>query len=444
VSPASDPPPLFLHRRLTRAHLWTTACLAAALLAGGICAFDLACRALVRAELRTLHAALSVPGDGTAGVYLAPGVEAGPVLRAALGPGPAAGAVNGGPAGPSGNVRAALAAAPRLCALRVLDGSGHEAWAWPNPAAAWDLQQADLSLPGRSLRTDLYLFAPRVWVLRWERTLPAGPGGGPWIVRLWFDLTPWLVRVLLPALALLLGALALHHVHTARALRRQTRLLDEGLSALEGQTAALLEGAPPERFEGGAFAWTRRAAELLNRIVTHLSQQTQQVEITHQRDPLTGLYTRRYLMDHMEVEIKRCKRYRHPMAFIMLDLDHFKRLNDEYGHQMGDQVLITVGQVLRANLRETDTCARYGGEEIALVLTETHLRMAMVLAEKLRLRIAAAPVTFQDKTVRVTASMGVTSFLGGEEDSMEEIVKRADQALYEAKRAGRNQVRRAI
>ncbi len=192
------------------------------------------------------------------------------------------------------------------------------------------------------------------------------------------------------------------------------------------------------------FCFSPGFGVVLKRVVDEFYRRTQQVEITHQRDALTGLYTRRYLMENMEVEIKRCKRYRRSMAFLMIDLDHFKRLNDEFGHQLGDQVLTTVGQVLRSNTRETDLCARYGGEEIALVLTETPLKQAVILAEKLRTRIAAATIPFQDRTLHVTASFGVTSFLGGEEDSMEEIIKRADQALYEAKRAGRNLVRKAI
>lgn len=431
------PLPIFLHRRLSRTHLWITAGLAAVLCAVAVVGFDRVCRMRVRSELATLRTVLGGLGGPGSGTWSAAGTEAGAVLRTALG----VGSLDGGV---PGNTQTTRSGSSLLCGVRVLDPAGREVWAWPDHDTARDLQRSDLSFPGRSLRTDLYASFGRIWTYRWERAVPAGAAGGRWAVRLWFDVTPWLLQGLLPVWALLLVLLVLQHLLSVGTYRSLSRRLSQELTDLESRISALLEGAPAERLEGGRFALTQRMAGLLNRLVEHFSLRTRQVEITHQRDPLTGLYTRRYLMENMEAEIKRCKRYRRSMAFLMIDLDHFKRLNDEFGHQMGDQVLTTVGQVLRANTRETDLCARYGGEEIALILTETPLKQAVILAEKLRARIAAARVTFQGRTLHVTASFGVTSFLGGEEDSVEEIVKRADQALYEAKRAGRNLVRKAI
>lgn len=155
-------------------------------------------------------------------------------------------------------------------------------------------------------------------------------------------------------------------------------------------------------------------------------------------DPLTQLSNRRRLESDLETEWDRSRRYGRPMSFVMLDLDHFKLLNDQYGHLVGDTVLRATATALDAVLRSSDTAYRYGGEEIALILRETGPDDAAIVAE--RLRVAVADLTVEGTDASVTASLGVASAT----DDMAhqtELVSFADAALYEAKSGGRNRVK---
>jgi diguanylate cyclase (GGDEF)-like protein len=154
-------------------------------------------------------------------------------------------------------------------------------------------------------------------------------------------------------------------------------------------------------------------------------------------DGLTRLPNRRRFETDMDTEWERCRRYGRPMALVMLDLDHFKKLNDEYGHLTGDQALRGVADAINHVLRTSDTGYRYGGEELALLLRETSMREAIAVAE--RVRQAVEGVRVDDSAVRVTASLGVAERRAGML-SAEELVSAADAALYTAKHAGRNRV----
>jgi diguanylate cyclase (GGDEF)-like protein len=157
-------------------------------------------------------------------------------------------------------------------------------------------------------------------------------------------------------------------------------------------------------------------------------------------DELTGLYNRRYLLERLEQEVLRAKRYGPPLCLIMLDLDHFKHINDTYGHLIGDHVLARVGSALRNTIRATDVAGRYGGEEFCIVLTETSLQGACATAERLRQCIAAAVFTADDRTTfHATCSLGVAAYTPDLPD-VHELLMRADRALYKAKAAGRNRV----
>ena len=156
-------------------------------------------------------------------------------------------------------------------------------------------------------------------------------------------------------------------------------------------------------------------------------------------DGLTGLANRRTLDEELVLEWRRADRVGDSLAFILLDLDDFKRVNDTHGHQAGDAVLRAVGQVLLEGVRQVDLAGRYGGEEFALVLPETDLPGALKLAERLRVALETTPVELADgKTLQVTASFGVA--LKDELSSADELVAVADEALYAAKRAGKNRV----
>jgi diguanylate cyclase (GGDEF)-like protein len=161
-------------------------------------------------------------------------------------------------------------------------------------------------------------------------------------------------------------------------------------------------------------------------------------------DELTGLFNRRRFQEAMATEVERSKRFGQPVGLVLLDLDDFKAVNDTYGHQQGDLVLREVARVLRETSREIDEPARYGGEELAVVLPGTDLEGAYNLAERVRAGIEelALPLLDGEGTLGVTASFGVAT-LPGSADDMRELVAAADEALYRAKRAGKNRTVRA-
>ncbi|MEI6310507.1 MAG: sensor domain-containing diguanylate cyclase, partial [bacterium] len=154
-------------------------------------------------------------------------------------------------------------------------------------------------------------------------------------------------------------------------------------------------------------------------------------------DPLTGLYNRRHFNASGEMEFQRAVRYDLPLSAIMMDIDHFKRVNDTYGHAAGDRVLVAVAAVCIRGLRSMDLHARYGGEEFCFLLPETAPKGALNLAERLRAAVAALHFDSDKGSFALTASFGVAERLAGE-DSIDPLLERSDRALYEAKRGGRN------
>lgn len=162
-----------------------------------------------------------------------------------------------------------------------------------------------------------------------------------------------------------------------------------------------------------------------------------------QIDGLTGLWNRAYFDRRMHEEAMAAARYEREVSLVLIDLDHFKRLNDDHGHPFGDRVLQSVGEVLWAELRSVDAPCRYGGEELALILTETDLDGALVVAERVRLAIATMGLRHKGALVPVSASIGVASaslVQPPADVTAELVVELADQALYRAKRTGRDRV----
>jgi two-component system cell cycle response regulator len=156
---------------------------------------------------------------------------------------------------------------------------------------------------------------------------------------------------------------------------------------------------------------------------------------------LTGLHNRRYLSIHLDSVMERMRDSEKPVSFLMIDVDHFKKVNDTYGHGVGDEVLHEIGQQILRNIRGFDLAARYGGEEFAVVMPDTPVEVALGVAERLCEKMASEPVrvTGSKDKIRVTLSIGV-AVSEGQNETAENLLKRADEALYEAKRAGRNQV----
>ncbi|MBC8492163.1 MAG: diguanylate cyclase [Chloroflexi bacterium] len=156
-------------------------------------------------------------------------------------------------------------------------------------------------------------------------------------------------------------------------------------------------------------------------------------------DGLTGIYNRRHFFELAEHELSRARRYGHPVSAIMLDVDHFKQVNDTYGHAAGDQVLRAVAERCGDNIRDIDILGRYGGEEFAIILPATDLTVAQIAAERLRRCIADVPVPTDKGDLTVTISLGVASSAQDDED-VAALLNRADAAMYAAKQAGRNRV----
>ncbi|MDY0116997.1 MAG: GGDEF domain-containing protein [Sulfurimonadaceae bacterium] len=185
-----------------------------------------------------------------------------------------------------------------------------------------------------------------------------------------------------------------------------------------------------------AIAQSRKEQERLEHLV---SVRTREIELLSQTDALTGLYNRRHLEETLDKEFKRARRYNHDLSIIMLDLDHFKHINDTYGHMAGDEVLRKVSAIIQSCQRETDFIGRYGGEEIVIVLPETDLKASAQVAETILKSISAQPIEFESKSIYVTTSIGISSIRKMHLDYLM-IFAEVDETLYIAKENGRNRI----
>jgi two-component system cell cycle response regulator len=158
------------------------------------------------------------------------------------------------------------------------------------------------------------------------------------------------------------------------------------------------------------------------------------------RDSLTDLFNHRHSIELVSHEFERVGRYQESFSVLMIDIDHFKQINDEHGHPVGDVVLRDVAHLLKDTLRTVDAVGRYGGEEFLAVLPHTTSEEAVQTAERVRQRVEQHGFKVQDKTLKVTISIGVATYPGGHADSASTLIREADQALYRAKDAGRNRV----
>ncbi|WP_353930312.1 diguanylate cyclase [Okeanomitos corallinicola TIOX110] len=211
-------------------------------------------------------------------------------------------------------------------------------------------------------------------------------------------------------------------------------------------------------FEKGAVDYLTKpfnTGELLARVKMHLelkySRQklkklleeqvalVQQLEKLANTDTLTGIWNRRYLLIVAEQEIKRSQRYNFSFSVLLIDIDKFKKINDTYGHNVGDEVIIFMTQIVINNLRKPDCFGRFGGEEFVVLLPETDTDEALIVAERIRTSIQNQSITVEDKQVSITISIGVSGYHLGDK-TIDTMIQRADQALYQAKNQGRNRV----
>jgi diguanylate cyclase (GGDEF)-like protein len=157
-------------------------------------------------------------------------------------------------------------------------------------------------------------------------------------------------------------------------------------------------------------------------------------------DTLTGLYNRRYFEERFGVEVQQAFATKTPLSVILIDIDHFKKVNDTYGHPEGDKILRGVALLLKNSVRKKDTVARYGGEEFILILPETSLEAASMIAERIRKLVESTSFDVGNAHLHATISLGISSFPSHRARSKEELLKMADLALYQAKGGGRNRV----
>ena len=184
------------------------------------------------------------------------------------------------------------------------------------------------------------------------------------------------------------------------------------------------------------------AFEREKKLAMELEKRNRDLKILASKDSLTGLYNRQFLNELLEKEWHRSTRYKHPVSFVMIDIDNFKKVNDNYGHMAGDKVLIELAKAFTENLRKNDFVARYGGEEFAFVLPQTDLKGAYHVADQLKRVVGDLKIAINNgKHVLLSVSCGVaTAYPEKCGDSMDALIQRADEALYDAKRSGKNRI----
>jgi diguanylate cyclase (GGDEF)-like protein len=177
----------------------------------------------------------------------------------------------------------------------------------------------------------------------------------------------------------------------------------------------------------------------IGKLLSELEEKNRELQELAYCDPLTGLPNRRFFFEHASLIFEEVKRYEKPLSLLVMDIDYFKEINDTYGHDVGDLVLKTFADVLKGIVRKSDICARFSGEEFVVLLPNTDLEGAKVLAERIRTTVAKNPVEHGSIVIIFTVSIGASQYRKGMQ-SIDELIKEADIALYRAKEGGRNRV----
>ena len=172
----------------------------------------------------------------------------------------------------------------------------------------------------------------------------------------------------------------------------------------------------------------------------HLREEVAELRLQARTDTWTGLYNYRHLRQALVLEMERTRRTGQPTALVMIDLDHFKQVNDQWGHEVGNQALVATAQVICDITRQLDIPCRYGGEEFSVILPSTDLVRAVQVAERIRQYLADREILVDEQDIGLTASLGVAVYQGIQEAEPEQFIEWADHCLYRAKRQGRNQV----
>jgi two-component system cell cycle response regulator len=216
----------------------------------------------------------------------------------------------------------------------------------------------------------------------------------------------------------------------------------------------LLLSEDPERYShSDATDFLHKLSLMIAIAIENCINRQRTLELGYQ-DGLTSAYNRRYFDERLKNEIDRCVRYRTDLVCLFIDVDFFKKINDSYGHQVGDAVLVRLVTLMREQVRSSDVVARYGGEEFAIILPDTGIQIAHEVAERIRRNVEEHQLIIDDQALKTTVSIGMASLsqlryqdksadlnaLAGDHTLDEQLLKKADEALYQAKQTGRNQV----
>jgi diguanylate cyclase (GGDEF)-like protein len=182
-------------------------------------------------------------------------------------------------------------------------------------------------------------------------------------------------------------------------------------------------------------------AKLSAEMIVELLDKKREIEFLREQttiDSMTSIHNYKGFCECLNRELSRAKRYKKPLSVIFADIDHFKAVNDTFGHQAGDHVLKVLAVCLKKSLRESDCLARYGGEEFAIILPEANIESSILVAERLKENIRSQDITYKGKTISLTMSFGVACMPSNQNLSSDSLIKMADDALYKAKNQGRN------
>jgi len=241
----------------------------------------------------------------------------------------------------------------------------------------------------------------------------------------------------------LLGETLFHRnePHIIAALKGEQQLFERTYTKVDGSERATMARYIPD-VEGGEvkgfFVLVTDVTELKT-IQRELESRVKELDILAATDPLTGIGNRRHFLERAEDEMARSHRYGLPLVFLMIDIDHFKDINDKHGHDTGDDVLKSMASTLQHTMRATDIVGRLGGEEFGVLLIQSGTDEALVIAERLLKALQSVCVLTKNGSICYTVSIGLSAY-EGEDDSMASLMKRADLALYHAKQTGRNKV----
>ena len=219
----------------------------------------------------------------------------------------------------------------------------------------------------------------------------------------------------------------------AYAWRKRKAFVWEGRYLLNGEVRWMhIEDNEPEQDANGDWIWNGFQQDITDR-----KQLEQRLKDLATIDDMTQIWNRRYFMNAAEEEFERAQRYESEFSFLMVDADHFKKVNDEYGHAAGDAVLINLAKVMQNSVRKVDVVGRLGGEEFAILLPNTPEQEALALAERIRVAVENTPAEYQEHVLPITISIGLSSFRQ-QDKHLDQLIQRADKALYQAKHQGRN------